>query len=114
MLQSPRLAHKTSVMQAILQNISVLKKQENKQKQKQIPWISGNQSFTYKVVSILVVSAQMEVGTIFTSRQFDSLKVVSIQPNNLPTFEDLVNIYKPQIIRRSLSWSTNIISNSTI
>ena len=47
MLQSPRLAHKTPVsnkklcsfspMQAILQNISVLKKQESKQKQKQIP-----------------------------------------------------------------------------
>ena len=37
MLQSPRLANKTPVMQAILQNISVLKKQESKQKQKQIP-----------------------------------------------------------------------------
>ena len=112
MLQSPPLAHKTPVMQAILQNISVLKKQESKQKQEQIPWISGNQSFPYKVVSIQVVSVQMEVDTIYTSRQFDSLKVVSIQSNNLPTFEDLVNIYKSQIIRRSLSWSTNIISNS--
>ena len=37
MLQSPRLAHKTPVMRAILQNFSVLKKQESKQKQKQIP-----------------------------------------------------------------------------
>ena len=44
----------------------------------------------------------MEVGSIHTLRQFDSLKVVSIQPNNLPTFEDLVNIYQPQIIGRSL------------
>ena len=86
-------------MQAILQNISVVKKQENlKQKQKQISWISGNRSFPYKVVSV-----QMEVGSIHTLSRFDSLKVVSIQSNNLLAFEDLVNIYQPQIIERFLS-----------
>lgn len=45
----------------------------------------------------------MEVGSIHTLRQFDTLKVVSIQPNNLPPLEDLVNIYQPQIIERFLS-----------
>ena len=98
MLQSPRVARKAPVMQAILQNISVLKKKENKQKQKQIPWISGNRSFPYKVVSV-----QMEVGSIHTLRQFDSLKVVSIQSDNLLAFEDLVNINQPQIIECLLS-----------
>ena len=46
----------------------------------------GYRSFRYKVVSIQVVSVQIEVDSIHTLSRFDPLEVVSIQSEQLANF----------------------------
>ena len=46
----------------------------------------GYRSFRYKVVSIQVVSVQIEVDSIHTLSWFDPLEVVSIQSEQLANF----------------------------
>ena len=48
--------------------------------------IHGYRSFRYKVVSIQVVSVQIEVDSIHTLSRFDPLEVVSIQSEQLANF----------------------------
>ena len=52
-------------------------------KQRQRLVTEGYRSFRYKVVSIQVVSVQIEVDSIHTLSRFDPLEVVSIQSEQL-------------------------------